>query len=217
MTSPGTRWEYGHNIDFVRQGGEAERQASRRLSADHMLTPLGMSDKQDSRAGDPRERVWSQCMSAAKGGARATIPFELEQEPDSTGAAVYTAPRRLHQFTQMILTRARATGNQLIKPRTVGGADGAEQLGELSMGKMITVARPLTNEVDLYPDIGEKWGLVSDQHRQGRRKDRSPGQHPPGPASPNTYFWSTRAQSRGRDLMQLLPFATTTLEAFCGL
>src|SRR3979409_1141357 len=45
MTEPGTRWEYGTNIDFV--GKAVEAASGQRLDAylrDHMLTPLGMSD-----------------------------------------------------------------------------------------------------------------------------------------------------------------------------
>src|ERR1700682_4226921 len=43
MTDPGTRWEYGTNIDFV--GKAVEAVSGKRLDAylrDHMLTPLGM-------------------------------------------------------------------------------------------------------------------------------------------------------------------------------
>src|SRR3954470_17207025 len=45
MTDPGTRWEYGTNIDFV--GKAVEAASGKRLDAylrDHMFTPLGMSD-----------------------------------------------------------------------------------------------------------------------------------------------------------------------------
>src|SRR6201999_22159 len=45
MTDPGTRWEYGTNIDFV--GKAVEAASGKRLDAylrDHMFVPLGMSD-----------------------------------------------------------------------------------------------------------------------------------------------------------------------------
>src|ERR1700738_2954131 len=45
MTGPGTRWEYGTNIDFV--GKAVEAASGKRLDAylrDHLFTPLGMSD-----------------------------------------------------------------------------------------------------------------------------------------------------------------------------
>src|SRR3982074_3548784 len=45
MSDPGTRWEYGTNIDFV--GKAVEASSGKRLDAylrDHMFTPLGMSD-----------------------------------------------------------------------------------------------------------------------------------------------------------------------------
>ena len=43
MTDPGTRWEYGTNIDFV--GKAVEAVSGKRLDAylrDHIFTPLGM-------------------------------------------------------------------------------------------------------------------------------------------------------------------------------
>src|SRR5271154_763907 len=45
MTDPGTRWEYGINIDFV--GKAVEAASGKRLDAylrDHLFTPLGMTD-----------------------------------------------------------------------------------------------------------------------------------------------------------------------------
>ena len=45
MSDPGTRWEYGTNIDFV--GKAVEAVSGKRLDAylrDHLLAPLGMSD-----------------------------------------------------------------------------------------------------------------------------------------------------------------------------
>src|SRR5712675_2611151 len=45
MTDPGTRWEYGTNIDFV--GKAVEAASGKRLDAylrDHLFAPLGMTD-----------------------------------------------------------------------------------------------------------------------------------------------------------------------------
>src|SRR2546422_9147112 len=45
MSDPGTRWEYGINIDFV--GKAVEAASGKRLDAylrDHMFAPLGMND-----------------------------------------------------------------------------------------------------------------------------------------------------------------------------
>src|SRR5207342_2316058 len=45
MSDPGTRWEYGINIDFV--GKAVEAASGKRLDAylrDYMFAPLGMSD-----------------------------------------------------------------------------------------------------------------------------------------------------------------------------
>src|ERR1700680_3549973 len=58
MTEPGTRWEYGTNIDFV--GEAVEAVSGKRLDAylrDHMLTPLGMTDTAFRIGESQRERL----------------------------------------------------------------------------------------------------------------------------------------------------------------
>jgi methyl acetate hydrolase len=66
MTDPGTRWEYGTNIDFV--GKAVEAVSGKRLDAylrDHMFAPLGMSDT-GFKIGDSSASGWSACMRAAR-------------------------------------------------------------------------------------------------------------------------------------------------------
>ncbi len=67
MTDPGTRWEYGTNIDFV--GKAVEAASGKRLDAylrDHMFAPLGMTDTgfQDRRRAAPA--AGRACMPAAR-------------------------------------------------------------------------------------------------------------------------------------------------------
>ena len=158
-------------------------------------------------------------MRAAVDGTLAPIPFEIEQNPEfhMGGGGLYSTAADYIKFTQMILNKGRGNGNQLLKPETVA-LMGQNHIGDLTIGRMPTMAPMYTNDVDLYPDIVKKWGLsFPHQHRQdaGRPQRRQP--RLAGLA--NTYFWIDPARNvTGVILMQLLPFADAkALEAFAGI
>src|SRR3979490_1764 len=159
MTDPGTRWEYGTNIDFV--GKAVEAASGRRLDAylrDHMFTPLGMSDT-GFKIGDAQRKRLVGMHARGEDGTLAAIPFELEQEPEfhMGGGGLYGTAGDYIKFTQMILNKGKAQGNQVLKPETVA-LMGQNHIGDLTMGKMTTAIGWATNDGDLYPDIGKKWG-----------------------------------------------------------
>ena len=108
VTDPGTRWEYGINIDFV--GKAVEAASGKRLDAylhGHVFTPLGMSDTA-FRIGEPqRKRLVG--MHARTPDGLVPIPFELEQNPEfhMGGGGLYGTAADYIKFTQMILNKGR--------------------------------------------------------------------------------------------------------------
>src|SRR5260370_41366116 len=79
---PGTRWEYGINIDFV--GKAIDAASGKRLDAylpDHLLTPLRMTDT-GFKIGDAQRQRLVGMHARAPDGLLAPIPFELEQDPE---------------------------------------------------------------------------------------------------------------------------------------
>jgi methyl acetate hydrolase len=218
MTDPGTRWEYGTNIDFV--GKAVEAVSGKRLDAhlrDHVLAPLGMNDTAFKITDAMRKRLVGM-HARGEDGSLAPIPFELEQEPEfhMGGGGLYGTAGDYIKFTQMILNKGRGNGNVLLKPETVALMS-QNNIGELSMGKMITVAPMYTNDVDLYPDIVKKWGLSFLINTAKTPEGRSAGSLAWAGLA-NTYFWIDPARDiAGVILMQLLPFADAKcLEAFAG-
>jgi methyl acetate hydrolase len=217
-TDPGTRWEYGTNIDFV--GKAVEAVSGQRLDAylrDHLLAPLGMNDTGFEITGSMRKRLVG--MHARGGdGALAPIPFELEQNPEfhMGGGGLYGTAGDYIKFTQMILNKGRGNGNQVLKPETVELMS-QNNIGDLTMGKMTTVAPMYSNDVDLYPDIAKKWGLSFLINTAKTPEGRSAGSLAWAGLA-NTYFWIDPARDvAGVILMQLLPFADGKgLEAFAG-
>ena len=218
MTDPGTRWEYGTNIDFV--GKAVEAASGQRLDAylrDHMFTPLGMSDT-GFKIGESQRKRLVGMHSRAEDGTLAPIPFELEQEPEfhMGGGGLYGTAADYIRFTQMILNKGHGNGHQVLRPETVA-LMGQNNIGDLTMGKMTSAVAFATNDVDLYPEMTKKWGLSFLINTAMTPEGRSAGSLAWAGLA-NTYYWIDPARNiAGVILMQLLPFADRKcLEAFAG-
>src|SRR3984893_6613693 len=218
MTDPGTRWEYGTNIDFV--GKAVEAASGKRLDAylrDHLFAPLGMSDTGFKIGSEQRKRLVGM-HQRNEDGSLTPIPFELEQEPEfhMGGGGLYGTAGDYIKFTQMILNKGRGNGNQVLKPETVA-LMGQNHIGDLTMTKMTSAVAFATNDVDLYPDMDKKWGLSFLINTAKTAEGRRPGSLAWAGLA-NTYFWIDPARNvSGVILMQLLPFADKKcLEAYAG-
>jgi methyl acetate hydrolase len=218
MSDPGTRWEYGTNIDFV--GKAVEAVSGKRLDAylrDHMFTPLGMSDT-GFKLGEAQRKRLVGMHARGPDGSLASIPFEVEQDPEfhMGGGGLYSTAGDYIKFTQMILNKGRGNGNQVLKPETVA-LMGQNHIGELNMTRMNSAVAFATNDVDLYPGMAKKWGLSFLINTAKTPEGRSPGSLAWAGLA-NTYYWIDPSRDvTGVILMQLLPFADRNcLEAFSG-
>jgi methyl acetate hydrolase len=218
MSDPGTRWEYGTNIDFV--GKAVEAVSGKRLDAylrDHLFAPLGMSDTGFKLGEAQRKRLVGMHARGADG-SLAPIPFELEQNPEfhMGGGGLYATAGDYIKFTQMILNKGAGNGNQVLKPETVA-LMGQNHIGELNMTRMNSAVAFATNDVDLYPGMAKKWGLSFLINTAKTPEGRSPGSLAWAGLA-NTYYWIDPARDvAGVILMQVLPFADgKCLEAFAG-
>jgi CubicO group peptidase (beta-lactamase class C family) len=218
MTDPGTRWEYGTNIDFV--GKAVEAVTGKRLDAclrDNIFAPLGMTDTGFKIGGSQRKRLVA-VHQRGDDGSLAPIPFELEQEPEfhMGGGGLYSTAGDYIKFTQMILNKGRANGTEVLKPETVAMM-GKNHIGELTMTKLTSAVAFATNDVDLYPDMVKKWGLSFLITTTTTPEGRSPGSLAWGGLA-NTYFWIDPSRDvTGVILMQVLPFIDPKcMEAFAG-
>jgi len=217
-SDPGTRWEYGINIDFV--GKAVEAASGKRLDAylrDHLLTPLGMTDT-GFKIGDAQRQRLVGMHARGPDGLLAPIPFELEQDPEfhMGGGGLYSTAGDYIRFTQMILNKGRGNGNQVLKAETVAMM-GQNHMGDLNVTKMISALPDFTNDIDLYPDMAKKWGLSFLINTAKTPEGRSPGSLAWAGLA-NTYYWIDPARDvTGVILMQVLPFGDNRcLEAFAG-
>ena len=217
-SDPGTRWEYGTNIDFV--GKAVEAASGKRLDAylrDHMFTPLGMTDT-GFKIGEAQRKRLVGMHARGEDGALTPIAFEIDQNPEfhAGGGGLYGTAGDYIKFAQMILNKGRGNGNQILKPETVA-LMGQNHIGELNMTRMNSAVSFATNDVDLYPDMVKKWGLSFLINTAKTPEGRSPGSLAWAGLA-NTYYWIDPARDvTGVILMQLLPFADKKcLEAFAG-
>ena len=218
MSDPGTRWEYGTNIDFV--GKAIEATSGKRLDAylrDYLFAPLGMNDTSFKISDAMRKRLVGM-HARGEDGSLSAIPFELEQEPEfhMGGGGLYSTAGDYIKFCQMILNKGKGNGNQVLKAETVATM-GQNHIGELNMPKLTSVAPMYTNDVDLYPDMVKKWGLSFLINTAKTPEGRSPGSLAWAGLA-NTYYWIDPSRDVcGVILMQLLPFADgKCLDAFAG-
>jgi methyl acetate hydrolase len=217
-SDPGTRWEYGTNIDFV--GKAVEATSGLRLDAylrDHLFKPLGMTDTGFKIGEQQRARLVGM-HARGQDGSLTPIPFELEQDPEfhMGGGGLYGTAGDYVRFTQMILNKGRGNGNQVLKPETVAMM-GQNHIGELNMTRMTSAVAFATNDVDLYPGMDKKWGLSFMINTIRTPEGRSPGSLAWAGLA-NTYYWIDPSRDiSGVILMQVLPFADgKCLAAFSG-
>jgi methyl acetate hydrolase len=216
-SDPGTRWEYGTNIDFV--GKAVEAVSGKKLDTylrDNLFAPLGMNDTGFKISDSMRRRLVGMHARAPEG--LGPFPFEMEQAPEfhMGGGGLYGTAGDYIKFTQMILNKGKANGNQVLKPETVA-LMGQNNIGAIEVGKLPTALPAFTNDVDLFPGMVKKWGLSFLINTAKTPEGRAPG----GlfwAGLANTYFWIDPARNvSGVILTQLLPFADKLcLEAFAG-
>ena len=199
-SDPGTRWEYGINIDFV--GKAVEAVSGKRLDAylrDHLLTPLGMTDTA-FKIGDAQRKRLVGMHARGPDGSLASIPFELEQDPEfhMGGGGLYGTAGDYIKFTQMILNKGRGNGNQVLKAETVAMM-GQNHIGELNQTKMISALPALYQRCRPLPRHGQEVGAeFPDQHRQDAGGTQS-RQSVLGGARQHLFLDRSRARRHRRD------------------
>lgn len=211
MRDPGTRWEYGTNIDFV--GKVVEAVSGERLDAyfqNHLLAPLGMTDTAFVIGDDQRKRLVAMHSRGADG-ALTPIPFEIKQDPEffAGGGGLYGTASDYIKFTQMMLNNGTGNGNRILKPETVALMS-QNHIGELNMTPMASAVPTASNNVDFLPGIDKKYGLSFMINTAQSAEGRSAGSLAWAGLA-NTYYWIDPVRDvTGVIMMQVLPFADST-------
>jgi CubicO group peptidase (beta-lactamase class C family) len=205
---PGERWEYGINIDWA--GRMVEKASGQDLDSfmrTNIFAPLGMQDTgfvpnegQIARFADVHARK--------PDGSLAPVPPQPRPQPEfhaGGGALVSSGPDYL-TFLRMLLHGGTLNGTRVLQPESVAMML-QNHIGELNVRNMATQMPDLSNDVALFPDMGQKWGLtwlINTDDKQGRRSGGSVA----WAGLFNTYYWlDPKRQVTGVILTQILPFA----------
>jgi methyl acetate hydrolase len=205
---PGERWEYGINIDWA--GRMVEHVSGQDLDAymrEHIFTPLGMPDTGFVPGAGQLAR-FAGVHARKPDGSLEALPPSPPVTPEfhaGGGALVSTGPDYL-RFLNMLLHGGTLDGTRVLRSETVATML-QNHIGELDVRNMVTQSPETSNDVALFPGMGQKWGLswlINTDDKPGRRSAGSVA----WAGLFNTYYWlDPKRRVTGVILTQILPFA----------
>jgi methyl acetate hydrolase len=208
MFDPGTRWEYGINIDFVGRAVEAVSDQSLEMYfREHIFGPLGMNDSGFLISSAQKARVAMMYNRKADGSLEAA-PFEMPQRPEffMGGGGLFSTPRDYMAFLQMLLHDGSFNGARVLKPETVAMMR-QNHIGDLNVVTLKTIRPDLSRDANFFPGMVQKWGLSFDINTEPGPAGRSAGSLCWAGLF-NTYFWlDPTKRVTGTIMTQMLPFA----------
>jgi CubicO group peptidase (beta-lactamase class C family) len=207
---PGERWEYGINIDWA--GRMVETVSGQDLDAymrENIFAPLAMRDTGFTPNAEQFAR-YAQVHARNPDGSP-------NRSPDAAGASEFHAGGErcflgpdYMTFLRTLLNGGTLNGAHILRPETVA-LMGQNHIGDLNVQNMVTQHAGVSNDVALFPGMGQKWGLswlINTDDKPGRRSGGSlawAGLY-------NTYYWlDPKRQVTGVILTQILPFADPTV------
>jgi len=216
VSDPGTRWEYGIDLDWV--GAMIEAVSGQRLGdyfAEHLTGPLGMLDTAYVPIPGMSERVASMHARLPDG---TVVPFPLPApEVDGHqggGAGLFATMGDYGRFIRMLLGDGELDGTRVLRAETVRQMS-VNQMGDLRVEPLVSAMPHLTNDAELFPGQAKSWGMSFQINEEPAATGRPAGTLMWAGLA-NSYFWVDRANGiGGAYLSQILPFADAgSLELF---
>ncbi len=205
---PGTRWEYGINIDWAGQVIAAV--SGMRLGEyiqKNIAEPLGMDSTGFRISPSMRARLATVHQRDPLTGTLSTTPFEVSQDTefDPGGGGLYSTAGDYLRFTRMILNQGRGNGHQILKPETVALMS-KNAMGPLRVNLLRTQNPAASLDAEFFTGIEKSWGLTFMINEQQAPTGRSAGSLA-WAGLPNAFFWiDPKKDLAGVILMQVLPF-----------
>jgi CubicO group peptidase (beta-lactamase class C family) len=212
LFEPGTRWNYGINIDLVGRAIEVVTGQSLDAHLRETLTgPLGMHDTM-LLLDPPQQARRIVLHQKAADGALTPVPWQRAAAPPFLygGGGLYSSAADYLKFLRAVL------GGRLLGPAMQAELL-ANQIGDLDVQPMLSAVPTASNDVHLYPEQKLKWTLGFLQNTAPTAEGRSAGSLAWAGLS-NCYYWIDPARDVcGVFLTGLLPFADkAALAAFKG-
>jgi len=206
---PGSRWEYGINIDIagrmveVASGLDLETYLQR-----HICMPLGMHDTSFDQRPDWDARLATVHARQADASLK---PLDLPaaakpREFYPGGGGLFSTAADYLRFLRALMHGGILDGARILRPETVA-LMGQNQMGALDVQPMPSQIPFLSNDVNLFPGMQKKWGLSFLINTQESPHGRSAGSLAWAGLN-NTYYWlDPNKQVAGVLMTQTLPFA----------
>jgi methyl acetate hydrolase len=207
MFDPGTRWEYGINIDWA--GLMIEAVSGQRLGAylaENVLGPLGMNSTAYRITEDMEKRL-AVVHQRGDDGLDSLPSFRMIQNPEveAGGGGLYSTVGDYGAFMRMILNKGTGNGNQLLRPETVEMMS-VNQMGDCRVVELKTYDPKRSNDAEFFPGIEKTWGLSFMINEQDAPTGRPAGSLAWAGLG-NSYFWiDPRNGVAGVYATQILPF-----------
>ena len=208
MFEPGTRWQYGQGIDWA--GRLVETLSGLSLEEYFQAKILGPLEMRDTSYLIP-EAKFDRLASVYRRQPDGTLKQDARSLPArpksfNGGGGLYSTAGDYVRFMQMILGMGRGSnGARILRPKTVASMK-ANQIGELTAGKMKSFRPMQSSDVDIQPGYTEKWGLGFLINTTAYAGGRSAGSLAWAGIA-NTYYWIDPKRSRcGVLMMQYYPF-----------
>lgn len=210
LFDPGTRWNYGINIDLA--GRLVEIASGQKLGAymrTHLFDPLGMPDTSFKLTPRMRERG-AKVHARDAAGALSATDMEVGQNPEfeGGGGGLYSTMPDYLQFVRGMLGGGMVQGERVLKSDTVA-AMSRNQMGPLRVSPMRTTQPARSLDAEFFPGIEKTWGLSFQINEAAAPTGRSAGGLSWAGLA-NTYYWIDPALGIGGVFAtQILPFADT--------
>ncbi len=215
---PGTKWQYGINIDWVGRMIEAASGLDLETYFQrHVCGKLGMTDTSFLVRPDMEARLAT--VHARRDGRLDPLPGQINppREFFGGGGGLYSTAGDYLTFLRMLLGGGALDGTRVLAAETVA-LMGQNHIGALEVQPMRTVLPDMSNDFEAFPGMPKKWGLSFLINTQPVPGGRSAGSLAWAGLN-NTYFWLDPQDGvAGVIMTQVLPFGDPTvlglLEAF---
>ena len=206
-SDPGTRWGYGIGIDWLGQVVEAvDGRSIDVFCREEIFEPLGMANTGFELEGDMAANLGT---LMARGEDGVFVPFDLappsRPEMYGMGHNLYsTAPDYL-RFLRAMLRKGELDGARILSEQAFADMT-VDHMQGLTFQKMVTIAPPVTADVDLFPGT-----RVTHSFAFARNEEAIPGMRSAGSLTwagvCNTHFWLDPTKGVAAVIMtQSLPF-----------
>ncbi len=210
LFDPGTKWEYGTNLDWVGQVVEGVR--GKRLGEvmrARVFDPLGMEDIAFTRTDAMKARTATIHARGADGSLTPMDDFALPDNPeiDMGGHGLYATVTEYMKFIRMWLNDGDGPKGRVLKPETVDWAVKGALVEPQKVTMLPGVIPALSNDAEFFPGLKKDWSysfMVNSEEAPTGRPAGSIG----WAGLANSYYWIDRKNGVGGYwATQILPFA----------